>query len=128
VDVKIYKVTVKDTVEERILNLQDRKRELANATIEGKAAAGKLTMKDMMALFGHDAESRYTGDGDDRDLDLVGTGRTRLLDSRTDEDGVEVVGARPSSSSTLGSGPERVRERVGAGSKRVEDPVYGRRW
>ena len=84
-----------------------------------------------MALFGHDAESRYTGDGDDRELDMVGTGRTRLLDSRTDGDdgAVEVVGTRSSSSSiTSGGHGERVRERVGAGSKRAEDPVYGRRW
>jgi hypothetical protein len=40
-------------VEERILALQNRKRELANAAIEGKAV-GKLSMKDIMSLFRHD--------------------------------------------------------------------------
>ena len=68
-------MTVKDTVEERILNLQERKRELANATIEGKSAATKLTMKDMLALFRHDAEAKF----DDRSLDFGS--KTRLLDS-----------------------------------------------
>ncbi|KAK2761639.1 hypothetical protein FQN54_001467 [Arachnomyces sp. PD_36] len=121
VDVKIYKVTVKDTVEERILDLQERKRELANATIEGKTAAAKLTMKDMMALFGHDAEARFTGDN--RELDMVGASRTRLLESRSEEIGEPV--APPSSYS---SSQERVRERGSGSSKRSEDPIYGRRW
>lgn len=35
---------IKGTVEERIVDLQDRKRELAKMTLEGKSAAGKLTM------------------------------------------------------------------------------------
>lgn len=37
-DVKIYKMIIEGTVEERILDLQERKRELANITIEGKTA------------------------------------------------------------------------------------------
>ncbi|KAL8668404.1 MAG: hypothetical protein Q9168_006968, partial [Polycauliona sp. 1 TL-2023] len=43
VDVTIYKLTVANTVEARILELQDKKRELAKQAIEGggKAAAGK---------------------------------------------------------------------------------------
>lgn len=59
VDVKVYKLVVKGTVEERIVTLQERKRELANAVIEGKAGAGKLTMNDMMALFGRGAELKF---------------------------------------------------------------------
>lgn len=78
-DVKIYKMIIKDTVEERIIDLQDRKRELANVTIEGKTAAAKLTMKDMMALFGRDAEARYNGDGN---VDLAQ--KTRLLTSTSE--------------------------------------------
>ena len=59
IDVKIYRMVIAGTVEERIVALQDRKRELANMTIEGKSAAGKLTMRDMMALFGRDAEAKF---------------------------------------------------------------------
>ncbi|KAI9712467.1 MAG: hypothetical protein M1812_006882 [Candelaria pacifica] len=62
VDVVVYKITIKDTVEERILALQAKKRELANAAIEGKAV-GKLSMKDIMQLFRHDAEHGHQEDG-----------------------------------------------------------------
>lgn len=115
-DVKIYKMIVKDTVEERILDLQDRKRELANLTIEGKTAAAKLTMTDMMALFGRDAESRYAGKQGDLDLK-----QPAVLVQATDETGVM---------RTMGSSNTRDRER--SQTKRVpareENSVYGRRW
>jgi hypothetical protein len=73
-----------------------------------------------MALFGHDAEARFRAG--DKELDMVGASRTRLLESRSEEIGEPVA---PSSNSS--SQGERVRER-GGGSKRSEDPVYGRRW
>ncbi|KAL8940239.1 MAG: hypothetical protein Q9216_002923, partial [Gyalolechia sp. 2 TL-2023] len=57
VDVTIYKLTVPDTVESRILDLQERKRQLAKQAIEAggnnsnnKAAAAKLSMKDILNL------------------------------------------------------------------------------
>ncbi|KAI9673049.1 MAG: hypothetical protein M1817_003213 [Caeruleum heppii] len=55
VDVVVYKITVCNTVEERILELQEKKRELANAAIEGKAV-GNLSMKDILQLFRRDAD------------------------------------------------------------------------
>ncbi|KAI9872700.1 MAG: hypothetical protein M1830_001278 [Pleopsidium flavum] len=73
VDVVVYKLTVKDTVEERILELQEKKRELANATIEGKAV-GKLSMKDILNLFKRDAEHAHH---DDAGMTLGG--KTRVL-------------------------------------------------
>ena len=49
-----------DTVEARILELQESKRKLANAAIEGaKGANNKLTMKDMMKLFRREAEHEH---------------------------------------------------------------------
>ncbi|KEQ59440.1 uncharacterized protein M437DRAFT_25697, partial [Aureobasidium melanogenum CBS 110374] len=51
VDVHVYKLTVGNTVEERIIELQEKKRELAKAAIEGGKAVAKLTMKDIMSLF-----------------------------------------------------------------------------
>ncbi|ETN39523.1 uncharacterized protein HMPREF1541_05749 [Cyphellophora europaea CBS 101466] len=66
-DVVVYKMTVKDTVEARIVELQDKKRELAKATIEGqKGGAMKLSLQDMLKLFRHD------GGEDDRKLDMIG--------------------------------------------------------
>ncbi|KAL1970041.1 hypothetical protein VTN77DRAFT_6446 [Rasamsonia byssochlamydoides] len=133
-DVKIYKMTVKGTVEERILDLQERKRELANATIEGKAAAGKLTMRDMMALFGREAEARF--DRDDFDLSQ----KTRLLGSgSTDEDsdafssahaGTNLRSGEVSSSRSSSQDQGRRDKSVNKAKRpsRVEDSVYGRRW
>ena len=63
-DVVVYKLTVANTVEERILALQEKKRALAEAAIEGKAV-GKLSMKDILNLFRRDAESHDDhGDGE----------------------------------------------------------------
>ncbi|TPX25951.1 hypothetical protein DIZ76_011409 [Coccidioides immitis] len=135
VDVKVYKMTIKDTVEERILDLQERKRELASATIEGKTAAGKLTMNDMLALFRHDAEARYV---EDEGLDFS-SGKGRLLESReVAEDAfghLSLSGSLRSSSLNPDQNQGRrasppVMERdLNKNRKRVqESSVYGRRW
>ncbi|KAL1954192.1 hypothetical protein VTO42DRAFT_1548 [Malbranchea cinnamomea] len=130
VDVKIYKLTIKDTVEERILDLQERKRELANATIEGKTAAGKLTMNDMLALFRHDAEARFSDERDLDDLDF--SGKSRLLNSKDEK--YEGGGASSTASSTSRSNQSRratppVMESRNKGKRIVpESSVYGRRW
>jgi SNF2 family DNA or RNA helicase len=100
-DVKIFKLTVSQTVESRILELQEKKRELAAATIEGKMAASKLTLQDMLKLFRREAEVEHGVDG-------VGMReRGALL-----REGDSVLG---------GSG--QVRQ-----EKRKEHQVYGRRW
>jgi len=60
INVIVYKITIKDSVEERILELQEKKRELANQTIEGgKGGAGKLGMKEILQLFRRDAEHSH---------------------------------------------------------------------
>ncbi|ORY62654.1 SNF2 family N-terminal domain-containing protein [Pseudomassariella vexata] len=53
VDVVVYKLTVQATVEERILELQDKKRLLAEQAIEGgmRKESLKLGVKEMMELF-----------------------------------------------------------------------------
>lgn len=58
IDVVVYKITVRDSVEERILALQERKRALADQAIEGggRKGAGKLGMAEIMQLFRRDAE------------------------------------------------------------------------
>lgn len=118
IDVKIYKMVIKGTVEERIVALQDRKRELANATIEGKAGAGKLTMRDMMALFGRDAESRFTDTQSTLDFNQP----TRLLSNAEENETVPLT-SRASSSDPRSRGRE-----FQPNMPRNEDSVYGRRW
>ena len=50
--VMVYRMVAKDTVEERVLELQARKRELAAAALSGTAAAaGGLTREDILALL-----------------------------------------------------------------------------
>ncbi|KAJ5759480.1 hypothetical protein N7520_006636 [Penicillium odoratum] len=120
VDVKIYRMIIKGSVEERIVALQDRKRELANMTIEGKSGAGKLTMNDMMALFGRDAESKYTPTDTQGKLDF--NQPTRLLNTTEDID----PPMPPQSSARTDS---RNRERRQQSNRSTpEDSVYGRRW
>lgn len=119
VDVKIYKMVIKGTVEERIVALQDRKRELANATIEGKTGAGKLTMRDMMALFGRDAESRFTDNQSTLDFNQP----TRLLNT-----GDETEPVNSSSQESAQSAPRNRGNEGQANRPRNEDSVYGRRW
>ncbi|KAK5995067.1 putative ATP-dependent helicase [Cladobotryum mycophilum] len=53
VDVVVYKLTVKKTVEEGILELQEKKRQLAEQTIEGSAKKGalKLGINEIIDLF-----------------------------------------------------------------------------
>ncbi|OJJ57983.1 hypothetical protein ASPSYDRAFT_1019165 [Aspergillus sydowii CBS 593.65] len=121
VDVKIYKMIVKDTVEERILDLQERKRELANLTIEGKTAAAKLTMNDMMALFGKDAESRYAGGQSNLEFSPQKGG---LLNSK-----YESTSQERSDTTTSGRDDSRDRKRrQESRAPSTEHSVYGRRW
>lgn len=118
VNVKIYKLIIKGTVEERIIELQERKRELANMTIEGKSAAGKLTMRDMMALFGRDAESRF----EDKQGTLDFKQSTRLLNHTED-----TASTQSSQSSARSDSRDRYR-RPQSGRSIPENSVYGRRW
>ncbi|XP_022229879.2 transcription termination factor 2 [Drosophila obscura] len=51
-DVKIYKFVCLDTVEQRILTLQEHKLELANGVLTGAGVSSKLTIDDLKGLFG----------------------------------------------------------------------------
>ncbi|XP_034665895.1 transcription termination factor 2 [Drosophila subobscura] len=51
-DVKIYKFVCLDTVEQRILGLQEHKLELANGVLTGTGVSSKLTIDDLKGLFG----------------------------------------------------------------------------
>jgi hypothetical protein len=49
--VLVHRLVAADTVEERILALQESKRALASAALDGGAAAGELTRDDLLALL-----------------------------------------------------------------------------
>ena len=49
--VMVYRMVARDTVEERILELQDRKRALADAALADAGAAAAITRDDLLALL-----------------------------------------------------------------------------
>lgn len=49
-DVEVTRITIKDSIEDKILELQDKKRELTDKALDGKK--GKLTRDEMLSLFG----------------------------------------------------------------------------
>ncbi|KAL8848000.1 MAG: hypothetical protein Q9221_006962 [Calogaya cf. arnoldii] len=129
VDVTIYKLTVANTVEARILELQEKKRELAKQAIEGggKAAAGKLSMKDIMNLFRRDAEHDHDWRHDIGKENLVTGMKGNLLGGNG---GRSAVGGVVSEDRSMGMRSQPgVMEKGGvAGLKRKEEGIYGRRW
>ena len=118
-DVTVYKLTVADTVEARILELQEKKRALAAAAIGGDGkAAGKLTMKDILNLFKRDAEhdSRHEVNAN------LGT-KTRVLTNGSSM--VPGVHNEKAGQSSMRVTPPAMQK---ASAARKEDAVYGRRW
>ncbi|XXG95731.1 hypothetical protein Hte_002001 [Hypoxylon texense] len=109
VDVVVYKLTVENSVEERILELQDKKRLLAATAIEGGARGGKdalkLGLQEIMDLFGHVGRSgsRHDPNGEELEFNDVVTNDVRT---------------------TLAS----MRSKNSKGRRKQENTVYGRRW
>ncbi|QRV98846.1 SNF2 family amino-terminal protein [Ceratobasidium sp. AG-Ba] len=64
-DVNIYKLTIAETVEDRILKLQDTKRDLAKAALSGdKLSNNRLRLDDIMNLF-----NKHSHEDSDEDSD-----------------------------------------------------------
>lgn len=122
VDVKVFRLTVRNTVEEKILALQEKKRQLAAAAIEGGKAVGKLSMQDIMQLFRRDAEHGGDNEEDAAFAEKFG-GDTKLLDGSggRDESRQQSRSATP---------PERAGQRVAKKgvARKPEHAVFGRRW
>ncbi|KAK4130992.1 hypothetical protein BT67DRAFT_464644 [Trichocladium antarcticum] len=115
VDVVVYKLTVAATVEARILELQHKKRRLAEATVEGgmrRNAKGalKLGLQEILELFKHDARTSLGGVGGVDYDDPHGLGRDAVVAG-------DVAAAAAAAAARRGKG-------VG----RKEHEVYGRRW
>ncbi|KAK5098404.1 hypothetical protein LTS08_006537 [Lithohypha guttulata] len=123
-DVVVHKLTIRDSVEERILELQEKKRELANATIEGQKGIGatKLSLQEMLKLFRHDGEK-------DTRLDMIGMKDGRSLLERDSQSTSTAAATTQRGPPVRETRDESVMLRNGAGKpKRAEDPIYGRRW
>ncbi|CAN9196354.1 unnamed protein product [Alternaria alternata] len=116
VDVTVYRLSIHNSVEERILELQEAKRKLANAAIEGGKAIKNLTMKDMMALFSRESEYDRKHDDDAKDMEMYG--RRKVLDGDDDDDRGEEVVRKSRKAGSLGF--KRTERRAEAGA-------YGRR-
>ena len=114
-DVVVYKLTVKGTVEERIVELQERKRALAKAALEGGKAVMGLSMQDILALFKRDAEHDMRWEGKGHDL----LGEIRGVLSPRKGAPVPVEHGRRTTPPVMERGKAAVRK---------EDAVYGRRW
>lgn len=101
--------------------MQEKKRELANQTIEGgaKSGAGKLGMKEILQLFRHDAEHAPRTSAVSNDLGS----NPRILKER-------LSGGSSQGSSRETSVARKVTPQNGRvpGSFSQEDQVYGRRW
>ncbi|KAI1458127.1 SNF2 family N-terminal domain-containing protein [Annulohypoxylon moriforme] len=111
VDVVVYKLTIENSVEERILELQEKKRLLAEAAIESgaKREGGlKLGLKEMMELFRHVGDSRGVGGGaDGREFDEEEAARRDLKASMATMRSNNAQGMRKNAN---------------------ESAIYGRRW
>lgn len=110
VDVVVYKLTVENTVEERILELQDKKRLLAEQAIEGgmRKEALKLGVKEMMELF-------RPGGGSGG-----GRGRREITP-------YEDAASRASDDASIVSNSRGERQKP-TKPRAQENSVYGRRW
>ncbi|KAI0601029.1 SNF2 family N-terminal domain-containing protein [Biscogniauxia sp. FL1348] len=125
VDVVVYKLTVEGSVEERILELQDKKRLLAAQAIESGANrknALKLGLKEILELFKH-VERRHgdiEADGDNRVI------RDDVMESMYSMRSRGIGGSsRKGKKTSGGSGSGS----TGAGAGRDgESSIYGRRW
>jgi hypothetical protein len=113
VDVTVYRLSIHNSVEERILELQEAKRKLAQAAIEGGKAIGKLSMQDILKLFKREAEYDNTNVDNGTDQDIFT--KRKVLENAAAERG-ETTAPRPArKAGSLGF------------ARKKEDSVYGRR-
>jgi hypothetical protein len=117
VDVTVYRLSIQNSVEERILELQEAKRKLAQAAIEGGKAIGKLSMKDILNLFKRDAEFDQEHVDDHSEGNMFT--RMKVLDSPTKGEYGEGAGEATTTKSKRKAGS--------LGFKKQEDSVWGRR-
>ncbi|PSS03487.1 SNF2 family N-terminal domain-domain-containing protein [Coniella lustricola] len=148
IDVVVYKITVADTVEERILNLQEKKRLLAEHAIDGAGTGSrrggtgnkqkekealKLSLEELLSLFNQRSKDCGGSSGEE--------GRRRGAASTMVTAGKDAVGyPRQGRSGDIGNSnnssshingvvqPRQSRPLAPASTRKKEDDIYGRRW
>jgi superfamily II DNA or RNA helicase len=125
VDVKVFRLTIRHSVEARILELQEKKRELAKYAIEGGQGVGKLSLEDILGLFRSDGSADHGGahDKEDRELWEKFGSDARLLEGRgtAAAAGEKILDSSATASRTTAHKP-------GKQGLYKEHDVYGRRW
>ena len=125
----VYKITIDGTVEERILRLQNQKRELAKAAVgDGakgfKAGLTNLSLNDILNLFNwHDGHQKM-GPGNTGNARIVI--KPRVLNPMT-QGGTTGVG-RDDRREVATDDRGRWTGRGSGEGSRKEDPIFGRRW
>lgn len=129
-DVMVYRMTISNTIESRIVELQDRKRKIADAAFGSggdlfkKGETAKLTRKDLLFLFNKDAERLHTNDDDD--LAIALGNKMSVMDhgmSTRDQDVYSMESmARTSGKSSRQGGSSKPRP-----ERRPDHEVFGRR-
>ena len=124
VDVTVYRLSIHNSVEERILELQEAKRKLAEAAIEGGKAMGKLSMKDILNLFKREAEFDPTHEDGGMDADYR---LTRVLESPVRGGGLTGTVDKGLTHILGGAAVQASKRKTGKLRGRIDDGVYGRR-
>ncbi|KAK6539075.1 hypothetical protein TWF694_010616 [Orbilia ellipsospora] len=134
-DVVVYRMSIGNTIESRIQELQDRKRKIAEAAfgtgdLLKKGETGKLTKGDLLFLFNKDAERLHN---DDEELAFTLGSKLNLMDNSTstrDQDVYSSASVHRSGASQRSDGRS---SRPGGGSskprveRKAESQLYGRR-
>ncbi|KAJ3580249.1 hypothetical protein NPX13_g304 [Xylaria arbuscula] len=125
VDVIVYKLTIENTVEERILELQEKKRLLAATAIENgaKKESLKLGLKEMLDLFKHMGRGGRGKANPEED----NGGRSREPDS-ADNSFVSVDNSFASVASDASSSRQSMQSSASKPQRNQESAVWGRRW
>lgn len=126
-DVTVYRLTIRDSVEERILLLQEKKRELAKVAIEGgsREGVGKLSMKDILSLFRRDAEYQ-AGHEEDARTNALASSRAGLLEPKGSGKGMM---ARSPAPAPAPASTAREKPKYKSPTSRSQfDESFGRRW
>ncbi|KAF3904018.1 hypothetical protein AA313_de0206151 [Arthrobotrys entomopaga] len=133
-DVVVYRMSIGNTIESRIQELQDRKRKIAEAAfgtgdLLKKGETGKLTKGDLLFLFKKDAEQLHN---DDEELAFTLGSKLNLMDNSASTRGQDTYSTPPVHRSSASQRSDGRGSRPGGSSKprverKAESQLYGRR-
>ena len=129
VDVVVYRLSIHNSVEQRIVALQEAKRALANQIIDGSGKAAQLSMDDVLRLFKPQAEFDLRHADADANVDRLA--KTRVLDTPPrgpgPGSGSSSSPPAPADAGFASAIAGRGRARASSAKSRPDDGVFGRR-